>query len=63
MCLGYHIPNRIIKLSMVIIAPILTKLFYDSIRQDVYPDILKIAQVVLIHKSGFKHNFSNFNQG
>ena len=30
---AYHIPNKIIKLSTVIIAPILTKLFNDSIRQ------------------------------
>ena len=29
---AYHIPNKIIKLSTVIIAPILTTLFNDSIR-------------------------------
>ena len=57
---AYHIPNKIIKLSTVIIAPILTKLFNDSIRQGVFPDVLKIAQVVLIHKSGSKHKFSNY---
>ena len=57
---AYHIPNKIIKLSIVIIAPILTKLFNDSIRQGVFPDVLKIAQVVPFHKSGSKHKFSNY---
>ena len=41
-------------------APILTKLFNDSIRQGVYPDLLNSAQVVPIHKSGSKHKFSNY---
>ena len=40
---AYHISNKIIKLSTVIIAPILTKFLNDSIRQGVYPDVLKIA--------------------
>ena len=57
---AYHIPNKIIKLSTVIIAPILTKLFNDSIRQGVYPDVVKIAQVLPIHKSGSKHTFSSY---
>ena len=54
------IPNKIIKLSTVIIAPILTKLFNDFIREGIYPDVSKIAQVVPIHKSGSKHKFSNY---
>ena len=57
---AYHIPNKIIKLCTVIISPILTKLFNDSIRQGVFPDVLKIAQVVPIHKSGSKYKFSNY---
>ena len=57
---AYHIPNKIIKLSTVIIAPILTKLFNDSIRQGVYPDVFKIAQAVPIHKSGSNHKFSTY---
>ena len=57
---AYHILNKIIKLSTVIIAPILTKSFNNSIRQGVYPDVLKIAQVVSIHKSGSIHKFSNY---
>ena len=57
---AYHIPHKIIKLSTVTIAPILTKLFNDSIRQGVFPDVLKIAHVVPIHKSGSKHKFSNY---
>ena len=57
---AYHIPNKIIKLSIVIIAAILTKLFNDSIRQRVFPNVLKTAQVAPIHKSGSKHKFSNY---
>ena len=57
---AYHIPDKIIKLSIVIIVPILTKLFNDFIRQGVFPDVLKIAQVVPIHKSESKHKFSNY---
>ena len=54
---AYHISNKIIKHSTVIIAPILTKLFSDFIRQGVFADVLKIAQVVPVHKLGSTHKF------
>ena len=57
---AYHISNKIIKLSNVIIASILTKLLNDSFRQGVYPNVLKIALVIPIHKSGSKNQFSNY---
>ena len=56
---AYHISNKVIKLSTVITGRTLTKLFNGSIGQGVYPDVLRIDQVVSIHKSGSKHKFSN----
>ena len=55
-----HIPNKIIKLCNSIIAPILTKLYNNSIKQGIFPDILKVAQIVPIFKSGSKHKICNY---
>jgi len=46
------IPVHIIKLSKHIIAPVLTTIFNNCIAEGIYPDALKVAKVIPIHKSG-----------
>ena len=47
-----HVPNRLIKISAAVITPIITQLYNESIPQGVVPDVLKIARVSPIYKSG-----------
>ena len=54
------IPKKFLKMSSTIIAPILTKLLNKCIAEGVYPDILKIAQIIPIHKKGSKTDCSNY---
>ena len=55
-----HIPNHMIKISATIIAPIITQLYNDSITQGIVPDILKIARVTPIFKSGLDTDPYNY---
>jgi len=45
---------KFITMGAEIIAPILVNLYNESIKIDTYPNILKIAQIVPLHKSGLK---------
>ena len=56
----YDIPVKIIKLSKVIIAPILCNLINNCINKGIFPSILKIAKVILIYKNGEKDLVSNY---
>jgi len=56
----YNIPVHIIKLSKHIIAPVLTTIFNNCIAEGIYPDALKVAKVIPIHKSGDTSNPSNY---
>ena len=56
----YDIPVHIIKLSKHIIAPVLTSIFNNCIAAGIYPDALKVAKVIPIHKSGDTSNPSNY---
>jgi hypothetical protein len=53
-------PTKFIKTAKHIIAPILTKLINISFEQGKFPDILKIATVIPIHKSGDKQKPGNY---
>ena len=53
----YDIPLKTIKLSKVIIAPILCNLINNCINKGIFPKILKIAKVI---KSGEKDLVSNY---
>lgn len=44
------IPSKFLKYSNILIAPILTKLFNKCINQGIYPECLKIAQIIPIYK-------------
>ena len=46
------IPVLIIKKSKFILAPVLVKIFNDCIEKGIYPNILKIAKVIPLHKGG-----------
>ena len=54
------ISNYIIKITADIIAPILTTLFNDCQKKGIFPDPLKIAKIVPIHKGGPKDNPTNY---
>ena len=56
----YKIPVKIIKLSKFIIAPKLCYLINYCINKGVFPNVLKIAEVLPIYKGGEKHIASNY---
>ena len=56
----YDIPVHIIKLSKHIKAPVLTTIFNNCIAEGMYPDALKVAKVIPIHKSGDTSNPYNY---
>ena len=56
----YDIPVKIIKLSRFVIAPILCTLINCCIRIGVFPDVLKVAKVLPVHKGGSKECTSNY---
>jgi len=51
---------HIIKLSKHIIAPVLTTIFNNCITEGIYPDALKVAKVIPMHKNGDTSNPSNY---
>ena len=55
-----HIPNQMIKIGASIIAPIITNLYNESISEGIVPDILKIARVTPIYKSGVTTDPTNY---
>ena len=54
------IPIKCIKLSNVIISPILTVIFNRCITEGIFPDDLKIAQITPIFKKGSKALCGNY---
>jgi len=57
-----EIPLKFIAMGAEIIAPVLVHLYRpkECIKTGVYPNILKIAQVVPLHKSGLKTQCNNY---
>ena len=55
------IPIKYIKLSVNVIAPILTNFYNHCITTGCFPDILKIAEVIPLYKSGSKNLCSNYH--
>ena len=54
------IPTSLIKISNQVIAPYLYNTFNTCMKQGCYPELLKIAHVVPIHKKGSKDECSNY---
>ena len=55
-----HVPNRLIEISAAVVTPIITQLYNESIVQGVAPDVLKIARVSPIYKSGADTDPTNY---
>ena len=56
----HHIPNKVLKDSIGIIAPMLRDIFNLSIMTRSFPDELKILKVVAVHKTGNKEDPYNY---
>ena len=54
------IPLKFIKLTNVIITPVLVEIFNKCIVDEVYPNSLKIGQILPIRKSGPKNLCNNY---
>jgi hypothetical protein len=59
-CHPQSIPIHIFKILSDILSPIFSKLFNVSLLCGIFPDCLKIARVIPIHKSGNKLSVSNY---
>ena len=58
---GYdQIPIFLLKMINELISPILKQLFNEFLRTGIYPDCLKIAKIIPLHKSGNKQDPSNY---
>ena len=54
-------PSFIYKKRSDIIAPVRSSLFNEVVASGSYPNLLKVASVILIHKPGFKFDFKNYS--
>jgi len=59
-CGGDDIPNNFMKSTIASVAGPLSLIINSSFRTGIYPDLLKVAKVHPIHKSGEKDIFSNY---
>ena len=58
----YIITVFIYKLVINILSPIVTNLFNESLKFEIFPDCLKVAKTVPIHKASDKKNVKNYRQ-
>ena len=56
----FGIPVKYIKIAVDVISPILTKIYNQCIITGSFPDVLKVAEVIPIHKAGPKDICSNY---
>ena len=54
------IPTKIIKLAKFVCAPTLTSCFNHSLQTQNFPDSLKLADIVPVHKKNSKHDKDNY---
>ena len=52
--------NYIIKSSCEVVSPILMKLFNQCMEEGIFPDMLKIACIIPLYKSGDKNEPTNY---
>ena len=55
-----NIPNKVLKDSIHLIAPVLMDIFNLSISTKIFPDDLKVLKVVPVYKSGERENLNNY---
>ena len=56
----YSIPCNLLKMLNVFISPLLATLINESFSTGVFPDKLKIAKVIALHKKGTTDDMSNY---
>ena len=54
------IPTKIIKLAKFVCAPTLTACFNHSLQSEQFPDSLKVADIIPVHKKNSKHDKDNY---
>ena len=58
---GYdHISNRILKATSYVIAPYLATLYNNCIKQGIFPDEYKVAQVIPLYKGGDQEDLNSY---
>ena len=55
-----EIPTFVFKRMSKTLSPIICSFFYASLSSGVYPNVLKLARIVPIHKKGDKQDISNY---
>ena len=48
----HHIPIKYVKMDTTVVATILTDMYICCIQESVYPDVLKIAQIIPVNRAG-----------
>ena len=56
----HNIPNKVLKDSVHLIAPVLMDIFNLSISTKIFPEDLKVLKVVPVYKSGERENLNNY---
>ena len=56
----YGISTKFVKLASPVIGHILSILFNKSLKEGIFPDVLKLAKIIPIHKSGSLYEVANF---
>ena len=56
----HNIPNKVLKDSAHLIAPVLMDIFNLSISTNIFPEDLKVLKVVPVNKSGERENLNNY---
>ena len=56
----YGIPVKYVKMSSLIIAPVITKLYSCCLTLGTFPDALKLAEIIPLYKKGPKELYSNY---
>ena len=51
---------QFLKMSVEIIAPLITLIFNQCINQDIFPTSFKLAEIIPIHKSGARTVINNY---
>ena len=55
-----YMPTSIFKSVAAVVSPIISNLFNQSVREGIFPDILKLAEVFPTHKGGSRASFGNY---
>ena len=54
------VSNMIVKISATVLAPFLANVFNECFKEGIFPNSLKIAKVIALHKTGDKTDPNNY---